>query len=103
MGDSGGRFTNPILTWPVADASPSGAAIVGGTLYVGALRGQRLWQIPMNGTSLGNPTAAFEGTYGRIRTVVRAPGGRLWITTSNRDGYGSPRGGDDRILSVPVS
>ena len=104
-GDSqGGRFRNPLVTWTPAEASPSGAAIVRGTLYVGALRGSRLWQIPLNGSSTGNPTAAFEGRFGRSRTVVRAPGGRsIWITTSNRDGYGSARGGDDRILSVPIT
>jgi glucose/arabinose dehydrogenase len=99
----GGRYRNPVLTWPVANASPSGAAIIGSTLYVGALRGQRLWQIPLDGQSAGTPQAAFEGTYGRIRTVVRAPDGALWMTTSNRDGYGEARGGDDRILRVPVS
>ena len=92
------------MTWTPAEASPSGAAIVGRTLYVGALRGTRLWQIPLNGSSVGTPVAAFEGRFGRIRTVVRAPGGRsIWITTSNRDGYGSARSGDDRILSVPIS
>jgi glucose/arabinose dehydrogenase len=103
-GDTQGvRFRNPLLTWTPAEASPSGAAIVGTTLYVGALRGQRLWRVPLHGTRTGTPRASFEGRYGRIRTVVRAPGGRsLWITTSNRDGYGSPRSGDDRILSVPI-
>jgi glucose/arabinose dehydrogenase len=99
----GGRFRNPVLTWPVADASPSGAAIIGNTLYVGALRGERLWRIALNGTSAGTPQAAFEGRYGRIRTVVRAPDGSLWMTTSNRDGYGNPRSGDDRIFSVPIT
>jgi glucose/arabinose dehydrogenase len=99
----GGRFRNPVLTWPVANASPSGAAIIGSTLYVGALRGQRLWQIRLDGQSAGTPQAAFEGTYGRIRTVVRAPDGALWMTTSNRDGYGEARGGDDRVLRVPIT
>jgi glucose/arabinose dehydrogenase len=99
----GGRFRNPVLTWPVAQASPSGAAIIGSTLYVGALRGERLWQIPLSGTSAGSPQGVFEGRYGRIRTVVRAPDGSLWMTTSNRDGYGNPRSGDDRIFSVPIT
>jgi glucose/arabinose dehydrogenase len=103
QGDGGGRFTSPVVTWPVAEASPSGAAIAGSTLYVGALRGQRLWQVPLHGTGAGEPTASFRERYGRIRTVVRVPGSRaLWITTSNRDGYGSPRSGDDRILRVPM-
>ena len=104
MGDTqGGALRNPVLTWSPADASPSGAAIIGSTLYVGALRGQRLWRIPLHGTGVGTPRAAFEGRYGRIRTVVRAPDGSLWMTTSNRDGYGTPRSGDDRIYRVPVS
>jgi hypothetical protein len=40
----------------------------------------------------------FVGEYGRLRTVVAAPDGTLWFATSNRDGRGSPRDGDDRIL-----
>ena len=46
----------------------------------------------------GRPAAAFVGEYGRLRTVVAAPNGSLWFSTSNRNGRGSPRGGDDRIL-----
>jgi glucose/arabinose dehydrogenase len=97
---AGGRYTNPVLTWRTSDSSPSGAAIVGSTLYVGALRGERLWRVPLDGASAGTPESMLEGEYGRLRTVVRAPDGALWVTTSNRDGRGSLAADDDRILRV---
>jgi glucose/arabinose dehydrogenase len=94
------RFTNPLVTWPTSAASPSGVAIVGSTLYVGALQGRCVWRIPLHGASVGRPTRMLAGRYGRIRTVAAAPDGTLWIATSNRDGRGSPRAGDDRIVAI---
>lgn len=96
----GGRFTNPKRTWSTAEASPSGAAIRGRSLYVAALRGEALWRIPLRGTGTLRPRRLLHGRYGRLRTVVRAPDGSLWVTTSNRDGRGSPRRGDDRIVRL---
>ncbi|WP_248833792.1 PQQ-dependent sugar dehydrogenase [Frankia sp. Mgl5] len=98
----GGRYTNPVVTWPVSEASPSGIAIAGNTAYVAALRGQRLWSIPLDGTGVGEPTAHFQGEYGRLRTVQVAPDGALWLTTSNTDNHVAPREGDDRILRFPA-
>ena len=93
------RFTRPLTTWPTSDASPSGAAILGSTLYVAALRGERLWTLPLDGNGgVGRPTAALEGDFGRLRAVAAAPDGSLWILTSNRDGRGDPTPDDDRIL-----
>ena len=93
-------FTNPAVTWSTSEASPSGAAIIGRNLYVAALQGECVWRIPLRGTSLGEPRRMLAGRYGRIRTVVAAPDGTLWVATSNRDGRGSPRSGDDRIIAV---
>lgn len=98
----GGRFTNPLVTWHTSEASPSGAAIAGSTLYVAALAGQRLWRIPLHGARTGRPRALLDGRYGRLRTVAVAPGGGLWVATSNRDGRGAPRTGDDRIVRIPA-
>jgi glucose/arabinose dehydrogenase len=95
----GGRFTNPVVTWSTDESSPSGAAFARGTLYVGALQCECVWRVPLNGARAGSPRRMLTG-YGRIRTVVRAPDGALWVTTSNRDGRGSPRSGDDRIVRV---
>jgi Glucose / Sorbosone dehydrogenase len=98
-----GRYSDPALTWPTDQASPSGAAIAGGSLWVAALRGERLWQIPLGRSGeLGAPAAHFTGDYGRLRAVVRAADGSLWCTTSNRDGRGSPGSGDDKILVIPL-
>jgi glucose/arabinose dehydrogenase len=99
---SGGKYTNPKVTWSTSEASPSGVAIIGKNLYVGALQGECVWRIALKGTSVGEPVRMLAGRYGRIRSVAAAPDGTLWITTSNRDGRGSPRDGDDRIIAVRV-
>jgi glucose/arabinose dehydrogenase len=98
---SGGKYTNPKLTWPTDEASPSGAAIIGRTLYLGGLQGEAVLRVALNGSSARKLTPIVTGR-GRIRTVVRAPDGSLWVTTSNTDDRGTPRAGDDRILRVVV-
>ncbi len=99
------RFTAPQLTWKTSEASPSGLAYAGGYLWTAALRGERLWRVKVAGGQVSDPTAYFSGEdgsegYGRLRTVVAAPDGRLWLTTSNKDGRGEPDAQDDRILLV---
>jgi glucose/arabinose dehydrogenase len=94
------RFTPPIKYWATSDASPSGLAILDGSAWMAALHGARLWQIPLNGPAAATPKAWLDGTYGRLRTVMAAPDGTLWLTTSNTDGRGDPRAGDDRILDI---
>jgi glucose/arabinose dehydrogenase len=98
-----GRFTNPLVTWSTSEASPSGAAVAAGALYVAALRGEALWRVPLDGAGTGEPERLLAGRFGRLRTVERAPDGALWLTTSNRDGRGAPREGDDRILRISLS
>ncbi|WP_243395310.1 PQQ-dependent sugar dehydrogenase [Nocardioides currus] len=102
-GRGGGRgFVDPVQTWSTAEASPSGLAFADGTLWMAALRGQTLWQVPLEGSGTGRPVDLFTSDYGRIRTVVTTPDGDLWIATSNRDGRGEPADEDDRILLVSL-
>ncbi|MBA2347965.1 MAG: PQQ-dependent sugar dehydrogenase [Solirubrobacterales bacterium] len=101
-GDGGGRFVAPKVTWETSESSPSGAAIIGSDLYVGALAGRRLWRIPLDGTRTGAPEKLLDGTYGRLRSPAAAPDGSLWVTTSNRDGRGDPVEEDDRIVRLSV-
>lgn len=103
-GDSG---EPPIFVIHPDDASPSGIAYAEGSLWMGALGGQRLWQLPVDGPrAAGDPVAHFVGEYGRIRTVEVAPDGALWIVTSNTDratwGGTDPRPGDDRIIRIEL-
>ncbi|WP_156325241.1 PQQ-dependent sugar dehydrogenase [Nonomuraea sp. SBT364] len=95
------KFRNPIVTWDTSEASPSGLAFAAGSLWMGALRGERLWQIPLAADgSPGTPVGHYGGTYGRLRAVSAAPDGTLWAGTSNKDGRGRVREGDDKILAV---
>lgn len=100
------EFTQPALTWRTDDASPSGLAYAGGYLWAAALQGERLWRVKVADGQVSDPTPYFaarkkkSSTYGRLRTVVRAPDGRLWLTTSNQDGRGNPAEKDDRILLI---
>lgn len=98
------RFINPITQWSTSQASPSGVAFNRNTVWLAALRGQRLWAVPvLNGAQDGTPVSFFNGTFGRFRTVATAPDGSLWLITNNTDGRGSPRQGDDRILRLTFS
>jgi glucose/arabinose dehydrogenase len=103
VGDTdGGKYTNPKVTWPTDDASPSGSAIVGDTLYIGALQGRAVLQVALNGTTATKKSPLFASRFGRIRTTAAAPDGSLWFTTSNRDGRGDPRDGDDHIFRLQL-
>ncbi|MFD6140717.1 PQQ-dependent sugar dehydrogenase [Promicromonospora sp. NPDC060271] len=107
-GIAGSTGEPPIATFHPDDASPSGLAYAAGSLWIGALGGQRLWQLPVDGeAATADPVEHLAGDLGRIRTVEVAPDGALWIVTSNTDratwGGSEPRPGDDRILRVPVN
>ncbi len=91
-------FVDPVAQWPTAQASPSGIAIVDDTVLIANLRGEVLRALPID-----DPAASvdhFSGGYGRLRDVLLAPDGRVWIVTNNTDGRGDARPGDDRIVSV---
>jgi glucose/arabinose dehydrogenase len=96
----GPGLTDPEVVWDTDQASPSGLAYADGHLWLAALRGERLWRVDVDGAHASHPADFFVGDYGRMRTVVVAPDGDLWVTTSNRDGRGNPSPGDDRILEV---
>ncbi len=95
-------FIQPTAWWRTEDASPSGIAVAGDAVWMAGLKGERLWRIDLRAGSAG-PRGFFKGTYGRLRAVATAPDGSLWVSTSNRDGRGSPKKGDDQILRIVLS
>jgi glucose/arabinose dehydrogenase len=100
--DGKGGYADPIAEWPVDQCSPSGIAIAAGRAWLGALQGECVWSVVLDGADAGTSAQHFAGQYGRIRSVALAPDGSLWVTTSNRDGRTDPRAGDDRILRVTL-
>jgi len=52
------------------------------------------------GTPVGEPESLLDGQYGRLRSLALDTEGALWITTSNRDGIGSPADDDDKVLRI---
>ena len=98
----GSRFHDPVRQWHTDEASPSGIAVAGGSVFMAALRGERLWQIPLLAHGTGKPRALLTNRFGRLRAVALAPDGSLWVLTNNTDGRGSPRKGDDRIVRLTL-
>ncbi len=69
------------------------------SIFFAGLRGQALYEMEF---SQGNTLLRthFKGEFGRIREVVLGPDNMLYITTSNRDGRGTPKTGDDKIIRI---
>ena len=98
-GDEADGFIDPVQTWPTDAASPSGIAVVNDTIVIANLRGRVLRAVPV-----ADPSTSTDITteYGRLRDVTIGPDGTLFVLTNNTDGRGSPREGDDRIVSLAV-
>jgi glucose/arabinose dehydrogenase len=71
-----------------------------GSFVLAALRGSQLRRLAFRDGRVIADQPLLSGRFGRLRTVVEGPDGALYVLTSNRDGRGRPRGGDDRILRV---
>ena len=96
----GGEYHDPYVSWsPTRTCSPSGLAVARRRAWVASLRGQCLYSVHLFGELARHKTRYFHERLGRIRTVVRAPDGSLWVTTSNR-GTSSAGPGDDKVVRI---
>jgi glucose/arabinose dehydrogenase len=97
-------YIDPMAQWsPTSLASPSGLAILDDVAYVASLRGEVLWQVALVDGRAATPVALDLGDLGRLRTIEAMDDGSLWLVTSNTDGRGDPRDGDDRILALTTT
>jgi glucose/arabinose dehydrogenase len=75
-----------------------------GNLFFGALRGEGLVRVILNENANGEISVAsvekIIADVGRVRDVVTGPDGSLYFSTSNRDGRGAVRDGDDKIYRI---
>lgn len=103
-------LVSPLLEYTPAVA-PSGASFSRGDLlptfrgdfFFATLRGERLIRVRFDAKDPRQVTETEEflqGVYGRLRDVISGPDGALYVATSNRDGRGRVRPGDDRILRI---
>ena len=111
IGDETGEgLQNPILhsgddTW-----APSGAEFYSGDkipewtgkYFVATLRGSHLHIIDfdLGKNEVISHEKLFQDEFGRLRDVATGPDGFLYILTSNQDGRGTPKAGDDKILRI---
>jgi glucose/arabinose dehydrogenase len=91
-----------LTTLPKDSPVPGGCAVLAGRLWVTSLDGDELLDAAITGTGasarIGTFGTVLKNTYGRLRTVVAAPDGALWLTTSNKDGHGKPVAADERVI-----
>lgn len=103
------NVAEPLATWSPTIA-PAGADVYVGTAIPGwqgsllftSLRNETLYRLTLSadGRRVVSADSLFKRSFGRLRDVLAAPNGLVYLGTSNRDGRGSPRAGDDRIVRV---
>ncbi len=103
-----GTTGNGIKNWTPTIA-PAGCAVYDSDLIPGwkgsmlfvTLKDKDLRRLTFNADgSVASEEILFDNEFGRLRDVVVAPDGSVYIATSNKDGRGDPLSGDDRIIRI---
>ena len=112
-GSEGGDLEGAVVEWTPSIA-PGGLAVTsdptgpwGLAAFVTGLADGRLRRLRFDRddpSRIACQEPILDRGFGRLRLVVAAPDGSLWVGTSNRDGRGGPRDGDDLLLRLrPVA
>ncbi|WIM95546.1 PQQ-dependent sugar dehydrogenase [Actinoplanes oblitus] len=102
---TGKKFANPLVSWPTGTSSCGGVGALETLVATACLLGERVYLIDVtgNGTVLGKAQELLTGKYGRLRALVAAPDGSLWVSTSNQEDAGEPDPEDDRLIRLVFS
>ena len=100
--DYGPSGTAPVFSAPAAEAGFGGCAVAGSAVFIGTLAGKKVDVIHLDGHGAvtGTTDKLLPDKYGRLRSVAVDPDGGVWVTTSNRDGIGTPGNDDDKVLRI---
>lgn len=103
-------MVSPLLVFTPAVAPASGMFYRGSifpqltnTFLFGALKGEGIIQVifdPENSEKVLSYQKLSGIDVGRVRDIVEGPDGYIYFTTSNQDGRGSARSGDDKIYRL---
>jgi glucose/arabinose dehydrogenase len=101
------RSRGPDAHLPDGNTGVGGCATIGAQLFVTSRDATSVLSAAITTRSgvatVGDFSLVLEKRYGRLLTVVAAPDGALWLTTSNKDGHGRPVAADERVLRITPS
>lgn len=107
--DSKEGMVSPVLIFTPAEAPASGLVYKSGklaefkdTFLFGCLRGNGIMVVKTdpNDRSKALSFSKIATEYGRIRDITEGPDGYIYFSSSNKDGRGSPKSGDDKIYRI---
>lgn len=77
-----------------------------GNVFIGLLKGEGILHVVLEETNGTYKVASYskieDVNIGRVRDIVEGPDGALYVTTSNTDGRGTIREGDDKIYKITL-
>ena len=103
------EFVSPLVVWTPAIAPASGTFYTSSVFpqftdnfFIGGLVGEGLFRVVFDATGkkIDSWEKLLDVKLGRIRDVTTGPDGAIYFSTSNTDGRGKVRSGDDKILRL---
>lgn len=95
---------NPVIHSGALDTwAPADIVAFNDRLFFTGLRGEALYEVRFSAKGKPKIITHFKNRFGRLRALALGDDGTLYISTSNRDGRGSPAKDDDQIFRITLS